>query len=134
MAAQSQELQKKEAQAVAGAERTRTRTVFSPRADVFETGEAIVVVADLPGVKEDGVDITLEKNVLTIAGRVDTPDRKPYKLAHSEYEEGDYERSFVLSQGVDQDGIKATVRNGVLRLVLPKAREAVARKIPVKAG
>lgn len=134
MTTQTQELQKREGQGVESVQSTRTRTVFSPRSDIYETSEAIVVMADLPGVREDGVDITLEKNVLTIQGRVEFPDRKSYRLVHSEYEEGDYERSFALSEGVDRDGIQATVKNGILRLVLPKSKAAVARKIPVKAG
>ena len=134
MAAENQELQKREAQSVETVERTRSRQVFSPRADVYETGESIVVIADMPGVTEESVDITLEKNVLTIHGRVEIPDRQNYKLSYGEYEEGDYERSFALSEGVDRDRIQATVKDGVLRLVLPKSREAIARKIPVKAG
>ena len=134
MTTTTQEIQKVEDQAVDNVENTRDREVFSPRADVLETGEAIVVVADMPGVVEDSVDITLEKNVLTIQGRVDAPEREGYKLTYGEYQDGDYERSFALSEGVDRDGIEATVKDGVLRLTLPKSKEAAARKIPVKAG
>lgn len=134
MAAQNEQLQTQGPQAVERAERTRARTVFSPRADVYETSGAIVVVADMPGVDENGVSITLEKNVLTIRGDVPVPVPDGRRLAYSEWEDGDYERSFVLSEGVDREGIGATVKNGVLRLTLPKAREALARKIPVKAG
>jgi len=134
MAAETREVQKAETQPVESTERTRSGQVFSPRADVYETAEAIVVVADIPGAKEDSVDITLEKNVLSIQGRVKSEERGGYKLTYGEYEEGDYERSFVLSEGVDRNKIEGTVKDGVLRLVLPKAKEAVARKIPVKAG
>lgn len=134
MAAQSEQLQTQGPQAVEQPERTRARSVYSPRADVYETGDAIVVVADMPGVDESGVSITLEKNVLTVRGDVAVPARNGHRLVYSEWEDGDYERSFVLSEGVDRDGIAATVKSGVLRLTLPKARQAMARKIPVKAG
>jgi len=134
MATETKELQKKDAGTVEQVERTRERQIFSPRADVYETGEEIVVMADMPGVREDSVDITLEKNVLTIQGKVEAPSREGYRLAYGEYEDGDYERSFALSEGVDRDHIKATVKDGVLRLALPKAKVAAARKIPVKAG
>jgi HSP20 family molecular chaperone IbpA len=80
------------------------------------------------------VNVTLEKNVLTVRGDVATPTCEGHRLTYAEWESGDFERSFALSEGVDRDGISATVRNGVLRLTLPKAREALARKIPVKAG
>lgn len=133
MATETKELQKTDTGTVQQAERTPERQVFSPRADVYETGEEIVVMADIPGVQEDSVDITLEKNVLTIQGTVDTPSHKGYRLAYGEFEDGDYERSFALSERVDRDKIQATVKDGVLRLVLPKAKETAARKIPVKA-
>ncbi|MFA6110430.1 MAG: Hsp20/alpha crystallin family protein [Candidatus Latescibacterota bacterium] len=134
MAAQNEQLQPQGPQVIERPERTRARSIFSPRADVYETSDAIVVVADMPGVDENGVNLTLEKNVLTIRGDVATPQRDGQRLTYTEWEDGDYERSFVLSEGVDRDGIGATVKNGVLRLTLPKAREAMARKIPVKAG
>ncbi len=128
------QLQTQGPQAMERAERTRTRPVFSPRADIYETTGAIVVVADMPGVAEDGVDITLERNLLTLKGTVPVPTREGYRLGYGEWEDGDYERTFVLSEGVDREGISATVKDGVLRLTLPKAREALSRKIPVMAG
>jgi HSP20 family molecular chaperone IbpA len=134
MATETKELQKTGTGTVEQAERTRERQVFSPRADVYETGEEIVVMADMPGVREDSVDITLEKNVLTIQGKVEAPSREGFQRAYGEFEDGDYERSFALSEGVDRNSIKATVKDGVLRLALPKAKEVAARKIPVKAG
>lgn len=133
MTTDNQALQAPEPGQVGTAESTKDRQSFSPRADVFETGDHIVVVADMPGVGEKDVDITLEKNILTIQGRVNRPDREGYQLAYGEVCDGDYERSFALSDGVDRDGIEATVSNGVLRLTLPKSKEAAARKIKVSA-
>ena len=133
MAAKNQEVQapQGEAQPVTSPREVEVR---SPRADVIETGASIVVVADMAGVSDQDIEITLDKNILTIVGRRAAAERKGHRLAYSEYAEGDYERSFALSEGVDRDGIEATVSNGVLRLTLPKAKEAAARKIPVKAG
>jgi len=134
MTATSQEVQRTEAQPVESAERTRARQTYSPRADVFETSEAIVVVADIPGVDEASVDITLERNVLTIRGRTGREERQGSRPAYAEFEAGDYERSFALPQETDRARIDATVKHGVLHLTLPKSQEATARRITVKAG
>lgn len=116
------------------AERTRDRRAFVPRVDIYEDSEAIVVVADMPGVNEGSVDITLDKGVLTINGYVEPSAPEGYSLAYAEYDVGDYERSFQLSDQIDQSGIEAAVRDGVLSLRLPKIGPAQARKIAVKAG
>jgi HSP20 family protein len=115
-------------------ERTRERQCFIPKADIYESENDIVVVADIPGASQDSVDITLDKNVLTIDAFVDPDIPEGYSLAWGEYEVGDYQRSFRLSSEIDRDKIEATVANGELRLRLPKAEEAKAKKIPVKVG
>ncbi len=117
-----------------GAERTRERPAFVPRADVYETKDAIFVVADMPGVDEHSVDITLEDNVLTINGYVDPESPGGYSLAYAEYRIGDYVRAFTLSDQIEQEGIEATVKDGVLRLHLPKVEQAKRRTIPISAG
>jgi HSP20 family protein len=117
-----------------GAERTGTRRVFVPRVDIFETEADIKLLADMPGVSSDSVDITLEKNILTIRGQIDFERPEGYDLAYAEYAVGDYERTFALSDEVDREKIEATVKHGVLRLLLPKAESAKMRKIAVKAG
>jgi HSP20 family protein len=116
------------------AERTRDRPAFVPRADIYETEEAIVVVADMPGVGEDSLDITLEKGVLTLNGIVEPEAPEGYSLSYAEYRVGDYVRSFSLSNEINQEAIEATLKDGVLRLTLPKVTEAQTRKIAVKAG
>lgn len=123
-------LQKQEAQAPQSA---RARRVFMPRANIYETPDAIVLVADMPGVDEKGVDITLEKNVLTLAGRVEAETAQPKgRLAYEEYEVGDYQRAFTLSDEIDRDRIEASLKNGVLHVTLPKANAAKTKKISVK--
>jgi HSP20 family protein len=128
------EAQKQELTPTDETERTRDRQCFVPRADIYETEDEIIVLADFPGVDENSVDITLEKNVLTINGYVDEKQPEGYSLALAEYEVGDYTRSFRLSNEIDREGIEAMVKDGVLRLRLQKAGPAKARKISVKAG
>lgn len=110
------------------------RAVLLPRVDIAETEDAVLLTAEMPGVDEAGIDVTVEKNVLTIRGSVQRPQLEGYTLAYSEYEIGDYEREFTLSQEIDREHIEATVKDGVLRLQLPKAKGAGTHKIRVKAG
>jgi HSP20 family protein len=129
---QVQEVEKQEVME-SGAERTRDQIAFVPRADIYETNDTIVVVADMPGVDEHSLDITLENDVLTINGYVEPAALDNYRLAYAEYRVGDYHRRFTLSNQIDRENIEATVRDGVLRLHLPKAAPTT-RKIAVKAG
>lgn len=129
-ALQVQDTEKREV-AESGAERTREQPAFVPRADVYESGDTIVIVADMPGVNEKSLDITLEDNVLTINGYVEPEPPEGYGLAYAEYRVGDYVRAFTISDQIDRNGIEATVRDGVLRLYLPKAEEAKLRRIPI---
>jgi HSP20 family molecular chaperone IbpA len=115
----------------ASAEQTRSKQLFLPRTDIYESADQLVLVADMPGVKQDGIDITLEQNILTIYGRAEEPELPGYRLAYAEYVSGDFRRVFALSNEIDRDGIKATMKNGVLRLVLPKSSKAMPRKIAV---
>lgn len=115
-------------------ERTRATRCFVPHSDIYETEDAITVVMDMPGVQNDNIEISLEKNVLTVTGLVAPNQPEGYSLAFSEYSVGDYERSFRISNQIDQDKIEAEYTNGVLRLNLPKAEAAKKRKIEVRVG
>jgi HSP20 family protein len=115
-------------------QRTPQRPLFMPPADIYETRDSIVVLAEMPGVAPDGVEITLERRVLTIRGRSAANDHAGYQRVYTEYSDGDYERSFTLSENIDRDRIEATLKDGVLHLVLPKAETAKARKIELKTG
>ena len=112
----------------------RTAMAFTPAVDIFEQGDVTVIMADMPGVAPDDVDVTLERQVLTLQGRVRTHAPEGYRRISSEYREGDYTRVFTLSDEVDQKKIKAEFKNGVLRLELPRASEAKPKKISVKAA
>ena len=117
-----------------GAQRMPPRPVFLPPADIYETNDAIVVMAEMPGVGPDGVDITLERRVLTLRGRSAANEHTGYQRVYNEYADGDYERVFTLSEAIDRDKIEATLRDGVLHLVLPKAELARARRIEFKTS
>ncbi len=107
---------------------------FTPAVDIFEQGEMTVILADMPGVAPDDIDVTLERQVLTLTGRVKRQAPEGYRRLSTEYREGDYSRAFTLSDAVDRKKIKADFRNGVLRLELPRAAEAKPKKIAVKAA
>ena len=124
---------KREALASEKAERTRQRKAYLPDVDIIERKDDIVMLADMPGVDETTVSVTLEKNILSINGKVDVNPPKEHKLAVHEYGVGDYERTFTLSSEIDRDRIQASVKNGLLRLVLPKAAAARPRTIQVIA-
>jgi len=116
------------------AEKIRNVKTFVPRVDIYETKDSIFLIADMPGVDENTVDVELEKNILTITGKVEDGMLKDHNLIFSEYEVGDYERSFTLSDEIDREKINATVKQGVLRLELPKAEKIKPKKIAIKAA
>jgi HSP20 family protein len=115
-------------------EQRSTPKVFVPHVDIVESDSQITLVADLPGVDESTLDVTVEKNVLSLRGRVQPTLPEGFQLAYSEYEVGNFERSFTISNDIDRAGIEAVVKDGVLRLTLPKAHHAMVQKIPVKTA
>lgn len=133
MAENVQEIKKSEARVPERGERTRERRVYTPAVDIIERKDDIIVIADMPGVDESSLDITLEKSLLTINGRVEARIPEHHRLSLSEYGVGDYQRAFTLTDEVDRERIQASVKNGVLTLTLPKAEAVKTRKIPVKA-
>jgi len=133
----SQEVRTVQQQAPATREtdqRMPPRPVFLPAADIYETKDSIVVLAEMPGVPSEGVDISLERRVLTIRGHGASNEHAGYQRVYNEYADGDYERVFTLSENIDRDRIEATLKDGVLQLVLPKAEAARARKIELKVS
>ena len=129
---QTMEIHKQEETPADEMERTRSRRSFVPRADIFDTEKEITILADIPGANDKTVNITLEKDVLSITAYVEPAIPSGFEIAYAEYEEGDYQRSFRLSNEIDRDKIEAVVNGGVLRLRLPKVQEAQAKRITVK--
>ncbi|NDV50345.1 Hsp20/alpha crystallin family protein [Salipiger sp. PrR003] len=108
--------------------------IYQPLVDIVETEEGVTLMLEMPGVVHDDVDVTLEKRVLTIRGKVRPTSTEKLQLAYVEYGEGDYERSFTLSEDFDPERIEASVSQGVLTLLLPRAAETKPKKIAVKAS
>jgi HSP20 family molecular chaperone IbpA len=110
----------------------RERATFIPAVDILETAEEVVLRADLPGVGEKDLDISLESGVLTVKARAEEPTVfQDMRLYRQEYLVGGYERVFTLSDEIDQENIRASVKNGVLTLRLSKAGPAKSRKIDI---
>src|SRR5579872_2443221 len=93
-----------------GTERTKARKVYVPAVDILETDQALLLVSEMPGVDESGVDVTIEKNVLTIRGTVSDHVPEGYALTYEEYGVGDYERAFTLPNEIDRDGVQAAIK------------------------
>ena len=107
---------------------------FIPPADVIESKEAFMVLLDVPGADPRSLDITLDKHVLTVSAKSTPWQPEGYVPVFAEYQDGNYSRSFILSDRVDENRIEANFRDGVLRLNLPKAAPAPAKKIQVSAA
>jgi HSP20 family molecular chaperone IbpA len=105
----------------------------TPLIDIHEGPEGLILEADLPGVNENTLSIQLEDNVLTLHARVPSPVPEGARVLHEEYRVSDFYRSFILSDEVERDKIAAELRNGVLRLSLPKAERARTRRIEIKS-
>jgi HSP20 family protein len=123
--------EKKEVQS--SAEGTRNVPVFIPAVDIYETEQELTLMADMPGVPIESVDINLEGEQLTIRGAVPQSDGVG-RILLKEYAVGDYYRQFTLSNDIDREKIQASMKDGVLKLVLPKAEAAKPRKIEVKSS
>jgi HSP20 family molecular chaperone IbpA len=134
MNGKGQELERRETQVPAQVERAEPTTVYAPDVDICEATDAFTIVADMPGVDEKTVEIDVEQNTLTLRGRLALETPAECTLSHREYRSGSYERAFTLGNEVDRSGVKATMRDGVLRLHLPKVKEAQLRRIPVQVG
>ncbi len=129
-----QELQVQEKQMVTqDSETTKPDRYFVPAVDIFEDDEKVTVVAEMPGVKNTGVDVALEDDVLTIRGER-MPEKVEGRVLLQEYESGSYLRRFTVAETIDQDKIHATMRDGLLRVELPKSAPAKPRKIKVEAA
>lgn len=132
--AQSRDMQVKGKQEVAGAEQTRPGPVFIPAVDIFENDNGITLMADMPGVAPNDVNIDVRENTLTLTGEIKPFESQDETDILVEYEIGQYYRQFTLPELVDQEKIDAELKDGVLHLVLPKAEAAKPRKIEIKTN
>lgn len=123
-----QDLQKKEHKE----ERTVAGRFFIPQTDIVENKESLIVTMDLPGVKKEDLRIKLENNILEIDGRIDYSPYEKLNPVYTEYNIGNYARSFTVSHAVDTRNIEAVLNEGVLTLTLLKTPEAEPREIRVQ--
>ncbi len=106
----------------------------TPLIDIHEVADGLVLEADLPGVSSDGVSIELEENVISLRAKVSMLVPEGSRIVHQEFPIGDFVRSFILSDEIEKTEITAEIKDGVLRLTLPKASRLKTRRIEVKGG
>ena len=116
---------------VGAAENTHDQPLFSPVVDIWETETGLMLVADMPGVTTENLSLDLSDNTLTISGQV-APEPQGRKMLTKEYEVGNFYRQFSLADTIDQSAITASLKDGVLKLSLPRVAPAQPRKIEIK--
>jgi HSP20 family protein len=107
-----------------------TRTI-APPVDIFETDQRFVVLADMPGVGTDGLEVTTERDTLTIRGRTDRPNEEP---DYQEFVLSDYRRTFALTEDLDLSDVSATLKDGVLRIEIAKSARLQPKRIPIQSA
>jgi HSP20 family protein len=127
----STEVTKQKQNDAATIERTRGGLTYSPRIDIWETDDELVLYADVPGVTPDSLDIQFENRELRLHGQV-APRHENINFLAGEYGIGDFYRTFTIGEAVDAERISAELSNGVLTLHLPKTQAAKPRRIEVK--
>ncbi len=108
---------------------------WNPAVDISETDDTFEVRAELPGLTQDDVNVSVRDNVLTLRGekrQEQTDDGKNYRRVERHY--GSFQRAFTLPPNVDADAITATYRDGVLTLTVPKAEEVKPKEIPIEVN
>jgi HSP20 family protein len=120
--------------ASARAETVSELPTFVPPTDIFESKDAVIMLLEMPGADPATLNVTLDKRTLTVSARSKPSAPQGYTLVHAEYRDGNYERVFTLSDQVDDEHIEAVLKDGVLRLKLPKAAPSPAKKIEVRSA
>jgi HSP20 family protein len=121
---QKREVEKKQ-------ESTIPARLFLPVTDIFETEQALTVVMEMPGVSKENVEVAVENDVVTIEGRIDFAKYEGLQPLYTEYNIGNFSRSFQIAGTIDQAGIKAELKDGLMTLVLPKTEKAKPRRISI---
>jgi HSP20 family protein len=115
-------------------ERVSEAPSLAPPTDIYETKDAIIMLLDMPGADPETLNVTLEQRVLAVSARSISTTPQGYTPVLVEYEDGNYGRSFTLSDLVDEEHIDAVFKDGVLRLTLPKVTPGPPKKITVKSA
>ncbi len=104
---------------------------YAPYTDIFELEDELIVVMEIPGVDRGDTNVNVEKNILSVEGKINHSKYDELSPVYTEYNVGHFKRSFSLSNEVDQDSITAKVEDGVLTLRLPKSKDASPKRIEV---
>ena len=131
MAGQELEVQKKK-ELASQQEKTIPARFYMPSTDIFETGDALKVVMEVPGVPKDALDVKIENDVLSVEARIETANYNGLEPVYTEYSVGHFARSFTLPEQVDQHNITAQLEDGVLTLTLNKRPETKPRLIAIQ--
>jgi len=115
-------------------EGTRPGPIYRPDADILERAEEYVVRVDLPGADEQSVQVRFDKDVLTIEANPTVAPDPAWTPRHVEYQPGGYAREFRIADGIDVEAIRASLKNGVLELHLPKTSRRRPRTVQVTAA
>ena len=121
---QKRELEKKQ-------EATFPTRMFLPATDIFESDHALTMLIEMPGVSKESIEVKVEGDILTIDGRINFSKYEGLQPLYTEYNVGNFSRTFQLSNEIEQAGIKAELKDGVMKLVLPKAERAKPRRIEI---
>src|SRR5512145_1510779 len=113
-------------------EAMRPGPVFRPDADILERSDAYVIYADLPGADEKSVQVRLERGQLQLDAELATRPDPSWSPLHAEYRVGAWHREFLISDEIDADGVSASMRDGVLKLILPKSQANRRHTIEVR--
>jgi HSP20 family molecular chaperone IbpA len=113
-------------------ENIRNEPVVTPATDIVETSNEFVMLLDMPGADPDTLDVNLDEHVLSISARCASAAPEGYSMIYGEYRNGNYERQFAVSDAIESEGIGAELKDGVLRISLPKSTPSPAKKISVK--
>jgi HSP20 family protein len=130
MAGQELDVQQKR-EVTSQQEKTIPARFYLPVTDIFETGDALKVVMEVPGVPKGAVDVKIENDVLSVEGRIETSNYGGLEPLYTEYSIGHFARSFTLPDQVDQHNITANLEDGVLTLTLNKKPESKPRRIAI---
>ena len=114
--------------------RAQAKATVMPPVDIFEDESGFTVIADMPGVTKDQLEVRVTGDGLLIEGTASVPDIGNMELVYGEVQIPQYRRSFTLSRELDPSKIEAKLNNGVLRLRIPKGEEAKPRRIDVSAS
>ena len=128
------ELATSKKQEVTGNELTRPGRTFVPDVDIYETPDSLWLRADMPGVDEQSIEISVNDGVLSVQGQVAVKDYENLVPIYTEYNVGNYARRFTLANTIDAERISARMKNGVLELELPKAEKAKPRRIAISVN